>query len=115
MTGFQLINAASKGGVFRKTFQGCGANTKFDQLLFDLTSPAQTTTTVSYRVAADLASIPNAPWIKLAVVPPATNPLAINASGGAIQIELALQSKDLAVTPILSTLEVAMSNCSGGQ
>jgi cysteine-rich repeat protein len=111
MTGFQLTNAASKGGVFRKTFAGCGPDTKFESLSFDITSPANTTTTIKYRVAADLASLANVPWTKLAVVPPATTPVAINKNGGAIQIELVLQSKDLAVTPILSTLDVQMSNC----
>jgi cysteine-rich repeat protein len=111
MTGFQLTNAASKAGLFRKTFLGCGPNTSFDALSFDLTAPPNTTTTISVRVAPDAASLANAAWQKIATVPPSKTPVTIKQSGGAIQIELALQSKDLNVTPILSTLDVQMSNC----
>jgi cysteine-rich repeat protein len=111
MTGFQLINAASKAGLYRKTFQGCGPDTLFESISFDLTAPPNTTTTINARVAADVAGLASAPWQKIAVVPPATTPVPLNLTGAYIQVEFALESKDLNVTPVLSTLDLKLSNC----
>jgi hypothetical protein len=112
MTGFQLVNAASKGGIFRKTFQGCGGGqTLFESLDMKLLAPPSTVTTVSVRVAPSVAELPAASWKKVATLPPDTTPIPLNLTGGAIQVELAMKSKDLDATPILSSLTLNQQNC----
>jgi cysteine-rich repeat protein len=111
MTGFQLVNAASKGGIFRKTFQGCSPDTLFESLDLKLLAPPNTSTTVSIRVAPSVAELPNAAWKKVASLPPDAMPIPLNVSGGALQVEVAMKSKDLNASPILSSITLTQSNC----
>ncbi len=111
MTGFQLINAASKGGIFRKTFQGCSPDTLFESLDLKLLAPPNTATTVSIRVAPSVAELPNAAWKKVASLPPDVMPIPLNVSGGALQVEVAMKSQDLNASPILSSITLTQSNC----
>jgi cysteine-rich repeat protein len=112
MTGFQLVNAASKGGIFRKTFQGCGGGqTLFESLDMKLLAPPSTVTTVSVRVAPSVAELPAASWVKVATLPPDTTPIPLNLTGGAIQVELTMKSQDLNASPILSSLTLNEKNC----
>jgi cysteine-rich repeat protein len=112
MTGFQLVNAASKAGIFRRTFLGCGAATQWTTLDFSLTAPPSTVSEVSVRVAPDQPSLATATWQKVATLPPDTSPIALNVPvGNVIQVEVTMQSKDLAITPILSGIEVTAKGC----
>lgn len=113
MTGFQLVNAASKAGLFRRTFVGCGPATQWTTLQVSLTAPASTVSEVSVRVAADQPSLANATWTKVATLPPDISPFTLNVpTGNVIQVEVTMQSKDLTITPVLSGLEVTAKGCS---
>lgn len=106
MTGFQLKNAASKSGIYRHTFTGCSAS-KWESVDLSASVPPGTTITISARVAQTQADLANQAWIKVATIPPATAPVPLNLPAGAyIQIEIAMKSTDLTVTPILSSLSV---------
>lgn len=106
MTGFQLKNAASKSGLYRHTFTGCSGS-KWQSVDLSASVPAGTTITVSARVAQTQADLANQAWVKVGTIPPAMAPLPLNLPAGAfIQIEVAMKSTDLMVTPILSSLSV---------
>ena len=106
MTGFQLKNAASKSGLYRHTFTGCSTS-KWDTVDLSASVPPGTSITISARVAQTQADLANQAWIKVATLPPSVAPVPLNLPVGAyIQIEVAMKSTDLTVTPILSSLSV---------
>jgi cysteine-rich repeat protein len=112
MTGFQLTNSAAKGGVYRHTFVGCGADTSWDSLSLDVMSPPKTSVSVSVRVAPTVAALQGVPWTKVATLPPDTSPITLNVpKGGVMQTEVTMKSADLALTPILSGISVVTSGC----
>jgi hypothetical protein len=113
MTGFQLSNSASKSGVYRHTFAGsCGVDTVWKDLDLAVIAPPGTTVTVSVRWANTVAELAGVAWTKVATIPPDALPIPLTIPpAGAVQVEVAMKSSDLAVTPILSSLSLSQEGC----
>jgi hypothetical protein len=113
MTGYQLINAASRAGIFRKTFQACSA-AKWDKIELAVSTPDKTKIVVSVRTAGNAADIQFKPFKRIGTIPPDGNVLSVPAeiaSGSYIQVEVAMSTEDLGKTPIMSYLAAYSLGC----
>lgn len=113
-TGFQLRNAGSEQGIWRHTFPGCGADTRWVLLNFTVTTPASTQVVIKVRSAATRDALAMAPFTQIAKVPPDKAPVPIFLPKGSrpefLQVEFDLTSTDPKITPILSGVSVGY-NC----
>lgn len=107
MTGFQLRNAGAPFGLYRRTFLGCGADTRWLTLNWQALVPQGAQVVVRYRIAASVADLAAAPWTQLASLPPdmPALPLAITGKGAVLQVEFAMRAADAKITPVLSSVD----------
>jgi streptogramin lyase len=113
MTGFQLRNAGAPAGVFRRTFPGCGEQTRWFDLNYEVMAPPGTEVTVRVRFAASAADLQNAAWTQVAKVPSDKPPVRLSVPAGTrpdfLQVEIGMKAADPKITPILSALSVGYS------
>ena len=112
MTGYQLRNVAPTG-VYRRTFPGCGEQTRWFDLNYEIQAPTGSEVTVRVRFAATQAALAMAPWVQVAKVPSDKPPVRLAVPAGArpdfLQVEISMKSADAKITPILSALSVGYS------
>jgi streptogramin lyase len=82
MTGAQLRFATNEGGFYRRIFEGCPDDGKFEptqwnELRFDVETPGDTSVVFSIRGADSRAGLETAAWTTVATVPPDASPVAI--------------------------------------
>ncbi len=103
MTGQQLRLAATPRGTYLATFEGCGTNTRWENLVFDVDTPPNTTVGFRVRTAATRAGLSTASWYGVGVAPTAASPLSVASvldlagvpHGAFAQLEIALGSSIL--------------------
>jgi cysteine-rich repeat protein len=114
MTGYQLINAASRGGIFRKTFQTPCTGGSWDKVEIIVDTPDKTEIVVSVRTAADPGGLATAQFKRVATIPPDSNVIQLPADlppGDYLGVEVAMNTKDLGKTPIMSYLAAYSKGC----
>ena len=114
MTGTQLRLASTLRGTYVQDFEGCaGGDTQWQELRFDVDTPADMFVAFRIRTASDPADFPSVPWATVGVVPTGTSPLDVSsvlataglAQARYAQVEVALVSNGCA--------HVVRSNTSG--
>jgi hypothetical protein len=79
MTGLQAALAKNEPGHYLETFEGCDAgDTRWYDLSWDVSTPANTSVMFRGRTAATQAGLSAAKWITLAVIPTATPPVDVD-------------------------------------
>ena len=107
MTGYQLRNA-SRAGIFRHTFAGCGqATTTWTTLNFTIDAPTGSKVAIRYRGAPTVADLTSAPWVVVTEKSPVKINLPPTPPASFLQVEVSMTSIDTRITPILSGLSAA--------
>ena len=107
MTGYQLRNA-SRAGIFRHTFAGCGQSvTTWTTLTFNLDTPTGSKAAIRYRGAPTVAELSSAPWQIVTEKSPAKINLPLMPAANFLQVEVSMTSIDTRITPVLSSLSAA--------
>ncbi|MFO0622951.1 MAG: hypothetical protein U0745_16270 [Polyangia bacterium] len=108
MTGYQLRNA-SRAGVYRNIFTGCGSRTTWKQLSWNISAPPGTQATVRYRGALTVADLQMAPWQGASGISPSAITLPTDARAAFLEVEFVMQTADARITPILSGLSATFT------
>lgn len=105
MTGYQLRNA-SRNGVFRHLFTGCGEGTKWTTLSYQASAPPGTKVSIRYRASATLMDLPASPWVTATAMSP--QPIMLpTGKQNFLQVEVNMSTIDASITPVLSGLSAA--------
>ena len=113
MTGYQLINAASRAGIYRKTFQQC-SSAKWDKVEIRVLTPDATKVVISARTALSSGALKDAQFKRVATIPPDGKIFELPkdlAVGPFIQLEVSMSTEDLGKTPIMSYLAAYSTGC----
>ena len=108
MTGYQLRNA-SRAGVYRNVFGGCGGRTTWKQLSWNVSAPPGTQVTIRYRGALTVADLMTAPWQGASGISPSPIMLPPDTRAGFLEVEFVMQTADARYTPILSGLSATFT------
>ena len=108
MTGYQLRNA-SRAGVYRNIFGGCGGRTTWKQLSWNVSAPPGTQVTIRYRGALTVADLMNAPWQGASGISPSPIMLPADVRAGFLEVEVVMQTADARITPMLSGLSATFT------
>jgi len=107
MTGYQLRNA-SRAGIFRHTFAGCGqAMTTWTTLSFTVDTPTGSKVAIRYRGAPTVGELSSAPWQVVTDKSPVKITLPPTPPANVLQVEVSMTSIDTRITPVLSSLSAA--------
>jgi hypothetical protein len=125
MTGLQLRLATNPRGYYRHLVEGCGEDgdirTVWGELRFDAELPTGTSITFRVKSADTRAELDALDWTPLAVTPPATSPLAIDAAlaaagltpGRLLWVEVVLQAERSSsrevITPRLRSFDLTFT------
>ncbi len=114
MTGLQLRLATNPRGYYRHLVEGCGEDgdvrTVWGELRFDAETPPGTSITFRVKSADTRAELDALDWTPLAVTPPASSPLSIDAAlsaaglrpGNLLWIEVVLQAERSSATEVIT-------------
>jgi hypothetical protein len=108
MTGYQLRNA-SRAGVYRNVFGGCGGRTTWKQLSWNVSAPPGTQVTIRYRGALTATDLATAPWQGASGISPSPIVLPMGTAAGFLEVELVMQTADARITPMLSGLSATFT------
>lgn len=118
MTGQQLRLAATPRGTYVMSFEGCGDGTRWENLVFDIDTPPDTSVAFRVRTADTMVALNSATWHGVGVVPAGTSPLAVGSvldaagvtHGMFAQVEVALESSildpSMFVTPRVRSVQL---------
>ena len=107
-TGYDIRQRVGSVGTYRWVQQGWPqSDTLWDTLIVQASLPPGTAMWVRYRVADSLAVMPNAAWQgPVGPYPAESWPLDLAVTGDVIEIELSLETTNLAVLPKIKVLTV---------
>jgi hypothetical protein len=108
MTGYQLRNA-SRAGIYRQVFGGCGAKTTWKELYWNVSAPPGTQATIRYRGAATVAELANAAWYGATGISPSPIVFPPDVKASYIEVEVVMQTATTTVTPMLSGLSATFT------
>jgi hypothetical protein len=109
MTGYQLRNA-SRAGIYRHTFAGCGmATTTWTNLNWKLEAPTGSQVAIRYRAAASVAELSSAMWQVVSGPPAVKINVPATPPANFLQVEISMTSIDNKITPILSELSAGFT------
>jgi len=108
MTGYQLRNA-SRAGIYRQVFGGCGAKTTWKELYWNVSAPPGTQATIRYRGAATVAELANAAWYGATGISPSPLVFPPDVKASYIEVEVVMQTATTTVTPMLSGLSATFT------
>ena len=108
MTGYALRNITAPTGYIRQVFTGWDTGqTVWQSIFVDATLPGNGITylRLRYRVAASEAGLQGVGWSQYyGAFPPQALPLAVNATGRVIEVEVTLHTDDAAYIPTLRSI-----------
>ena len=108
MTGYQLRNA-SRAGVYRNVFTGCGSRTSWKELDWAVSAPPGSQATIRYRAALTVAELVDAPWQGTTGISPSAIVLPPDTKASFLEVEVVLQTSNDSVNPMLSNLQASFT------
>jgi hypothetical protein len=114
MTGYQLRNAGAPFGRYIQTFAGCGPQTRWYDLEFQLSAPTNTEAIISVRFGNTQQELAMAMWTQVAKLPPPAMKIDLSkfvpsGKGGYLQVLIEMRSAKAGESPILSGLSAGYS------
>lgn len=114
MTGSQLRIAGAPTGVFRQIVpSNCGAaQTVWGELTWSIDTPTGTTASISVRSAKNVAALAGVPFTPVTTLPGGLTPpvkVKLPVDDSVAQIEVAMKSPSVALTPVIKSLGLSFS------